>query len=239
MSSSYGFIKHTIQVFTVDEEGCENRGEKEIIVVAPETKVDVSYHTFYHQTNEDSVEHRRSSWEISSHHQLGYNQVESIARTSRLCCRRDNTGEDYHREQYRSWSLSSSEALPNPSVHLQSTASSHRNMSWWARNHRRDCLGWPALVTDCHNSSARQSGRVSPESIDLGQLLSSCQCRHSRGAWTLCASLLRCHHPAMHGQTQAQIGEESKQCQQCCGVTLSCYCSLAQVTTSSKFANKL
>ena len=35
MQSSYGFNKYTIEVFTIDEDQNENRGEKEIIIVAP------------------------------------------------------------------------------------------------------------------------------------------------------------------------------------------------------------
>lgn len=41
MKSCYALIKHSLNVFTVDEDGKENRGEKEIIIVSPETKLEV------------------------------------------------------------------------------------------------------------------------------------------------------------------------------------------------------
>lgn len=42
MKSCHGFIKYTIEVFTVDDDQYESRGEKEIVVVAPiQEKFDV------------------------------------------------------------------------------------------------------------------------------------------------------------------------------------------------------
>ncbi len=35
MNSCHGFIKYTVEVFTMDEDLNESRGEKEIIIVAP------------------------------------------------------------------------------------------------------------------------------------------------------------------------------------------------------------
>lgn len=44
MSSCHGFIKYTVEVFTVDEDFNESRGEKEIIIVAPiSEKLDVRF----------------------------------------------------------------------------------------------------------------------------------------------------------------------------------------------------
>lgn len=42
MQSRHGFIKYTVEVFTTDEDRCESRGEREIIVISPEYGYDVS-----------------------------------------------------------------------------------------------------------------------------------------------------------------------------------------------------
>lgn len=42
MTSCHGFIRYTVEVFTIDEDQNESRGEKEIVIVAPlQEKLDV------------------------------------------------------------------------------------------------------------------------------------------------------------------------------------------------------
>lgn len=46
MTSCHGFIRYTVEVFTIDEDQNESRGEKEIVIVAPlQEKLDVSTST--------------------------------------------------------------------------------------------------------------------------------------------------------------------------------------------------
>ena len=48
MTSCHGFIKYTVEVFTIDEDQQESRGEKEIVVVAPiQEKLDVRTQTHF------------------------------------------------------------------------------------------------------------------------------------------------------------------------------------------------
>lgn len=35
LSSFYGFIKYTVEIFTIDDDQYESRGEREIILMAP------------------------------------------------------------------------------------------------------------------------------------------------------------------------------------------------------------
>ena len=43
MRSIHGFIRYTLEIFTIDEDGSESRAEREIVILAPmDDRFDVS-----------------------------------------------------------------------------------------------------------------------------------------------------------------------------------------------------